>query len=188
MKQYDISELGLALDFEITQPEITDVEKLKMLNNKWYTALLHGNLSHGYLPSPFSEKHFAKAINEENIVVAKYENEIVGYYFIHNSYSGESYESGIKALSENNILQKINIEKIGFGVQAAIDKQYQGLGLRPIMLKELIKTVFNKYEILFSRIKKDNTKAYMGHIKDGWEIISECDTDVNVIFDPHNHM
>lgn len=170
---HKIKYLDYEIDLIVRPANIDDISALVELNESWQKEHLNNNFSNGFLSARFSPKDFEIIVLNNEIVVSIIENVLIGYYLV-NNYS----ERVLKIHNENvNYLKtkkKIpNDSKVGFGAQALIQKEFQGYGIREVMLSQLVLQLQTKYDVLYSTISKDNLKAFNAHTKDGWIVVEE---------------
>lgn len=152
-----------------------DIDQLIMINIKYQKKNLSlEQLKCGFIGFLYDENDFKNIIKEEEIVVACYNNKIVGYYLINSKCHKKNHQNQIKIVSD---LKKSGFlktsDRIVIGSQAIIEKSFRGKGLSNLLLNKLIKITENRYDYFFSCISRINEKAYHIHTKEGWEKIAE---------------
>lgn len=167
------------MDFEIRVAKNNDAKRLSFLNSKWQGEPMDedSKKKYGFLSASFFEDDFKILISHEEVVVATYENLIIGYYLINNYVDTEKFRLG------RSIVQKIKNDnkipsgcKVGLGAQILIEVDYRGNNLSNKMLYLLCKNVSHKYDYLYSTIKKNNIQSIKSNLRNGWEIVDEDDT------------
>ncbi|MFT4247791.1 MAG: hypothetical protein QM581_07100 [Pseudomonas sp.] len=167
------------MDIRLGQP--TDIYNLISINHKWQRHLLNNN-KNGFLSASFDFPTFDTLINNGEIVVAYNDLILAGYYLI-NNYSQDGvlkiHKQIVDSLKTKEVIP--HNSKVGLGAQALVDIEYQGTGLRSLMLNELTLALKNKFDFLFSTISKENPRAFKGHTKDGWIVVEEDENVYSVI-------
>ncbi len=173
---------SLILDIKI--PGAENFLALSDLNQKWQRPLLGVDTSHGFLSAAFNTDTFERLAIKKEIVIGLFNERVVSYYLI-NSLSRDGvlvkHSDIVNGLKSKLILPSES--KVALGAQALVDKDFQGSILRKLMLDELVKLNYDKYEYFFSTISKENLRAFNAHQKDGWQTISEDNETYHVILD-----
>ena len=166
---------------DIRVGQFNDIDNLISINHKWQRHLLSNN-KNGFLSASFDFQTFEALINNGEIVVAYNDSTLAGYYLI-NNYSQDGvlkiHKQIVDSLKAREIIPANS--KVGLGAQALVDIEYQGTGLRSLMLNELTRSLKNKFDFLFSTISKENPRAFKGHTKDGWTVVDEDENVYSVI-------
>lgn len=140
-------------------------------------------LQDGFLTYSFSKNDIDFILNENEAVVAEAHLNIIGYYLVYNNTGHKiKHLKIIESLVDKGILT-CDISKIGIGVQALIDLEWQGKNILFKMLETLLELTKNNYEYLFSTVRKTNLKAIKAHLRDGWKIVGEDTEQLHLIFD-----
>ena len=161
----------------------SDVPELISLSESFSLANLGDDISFGYLLRLPNPDGWTRLIVQNNVVIAKVGGRLVGFYSVdHYDVMAASSEKSILAERRYNVLMNIGLRDkyVSFGAQNCVDKNFQGQGIRPLMLKYLKNYISNKYEYLFSVIMKNNYKSIKANGRDGWSI-ADCDEYSNYV-------
>ena len=168
-------------------PTLENIEQIRNLNQKYLiTHLTDTEKQGGYIRIEYANNELKKIIEAKEIVVAKDENKIIGYYMI-----GRKSDSVALTYQHNKAITFANDNmlastSIGFGCQVCIDKNYRNNGLFSMMLKNLITIIKNKYSFLLCSVSDDNAVSYNSHINNGWKLIDSIDTTKYFIYNTKN--
>jgi len=171
------------LDVIIENALVSDIEQLVLLNSKWQKATLGENTRNGYLGALFSAETFLELVQRKQVVVARSDSNIIGYYLL-NNFSKDGiigrHEDIVARLKGERIIDRAL--KICVGAQAIVDAAYMGTGIRKLMLDKLVANMKGRYDYLFATIAKDNLRAYTAHTRDGWKVIGEEEQNYYVLY------
>lgn len=182
MKTINLSN-GNSITVLIRNANEKDIEQLMPLNQKWQKAALTQTLKNGYLGASFSQETFSELIAKNQVVLAEFDKNIIGYYLLNNV--SKDGVIGMHAAIVTHLKSNGGIDeklKVCVGAQAVVDKDFMGSGIRLFMLTKLVDNVRNSYDFLFSTIAKDNPRAYKAHTKDGWFVVDENETLFYVLY------
>jgi len=159
----------------IRAAQLSDVDDLIRLNNKYLlNHLTEEQKQKGFVRVEYEREYLQQIITNKEIVVALDYDLVIGYYLI-----GRTSNNDRLVYQREKLLLIFNdekkIEKIGYGAQAVIEKEYRGNNLLQLMLNELIKQLNGKYEILFSSVTKINNSALKAHTAGGYKVLAEDD-------------
>lgn len=172
-----------SLEVVIENAVDTDARQLMQLNSKWQKATLGENISDGYVGALFSADTFLELIQRKQVVVARTDNNIIGYYLL-NDFSKDGiigrHEDMVAQLKSEEVID--HASRICVGAQAIVDRAYMGSGIRKLMLDKLVANMKHSYDYLFATIAKDNTRAYTAHTRDGWKVIGEEEQNYYVLY------
>lgn len=159
----------------IEQPTVLDIDILLNLHNKHLiNNLKEEQIKEGFIGVKYDSDNFKSIINDNAIVVARKQDEIIGYYLLGHSSKSLSLKYQFEALNRYEIDGiKLCELKVACGAQAILEKEFRGKGLTEKMLHKLIEQVSTKYNYLFSSITKYNSNAYKVHKNSGYIIVGE---------------
>jgi hypothetical protein len=163
---------------QIIPAAYSDIQTLIELHRKHLLSNLSaGQTKDGFIRVVYNESDFHSIISDNAIVVAKYCDQIIGYYLLGHSSNSQSLEYQKEALQKffvGNI--RLSELRVACGAQAVLEKEFRGKGLTEKMLQLLIQQVCGKYDYLFSSITKHNLNAFKVHKNSGYLIVAEDDT------------
>jgi GNAT superfamily N-acetyltransferase len=170
--------------YRLAQPD--EVHQLAHICDRFHPERLIHHPSFGMIVNPIGPQQFEQLIASSKVVIATDGDEIGGYYAFDHWPQVESPDT-ITYLEAKlaPVLQTRNIsrERCAFGAQCVIDAPHQGKGIRSGMLAEVLKAARPDFDMLFSRILKNNPRALAAHAKDHWHIVAEDDLQVFVTLD-----
>lgn len=165
------------MEYIVGFPQIEDIEKLKNLNNKFLINNLDPlQREKGFIRIEYNLGGFKNIVKEKEVVVAFNFNEIVAYYMIGKKASIKQLDYQKEMAKKLEKKHNIPFDKIGYGCQVCIDKDFRRLGLFKLMLKLLKNTVKNKYDYLLCSISDFNIASLKAHSKNNWKFIEKIDT------------
>lgn len=160
----------------IQVPTYTHIDKILALNRKYLlTHLSNQEKENSFIRIEYSKDDIKRIIDHREIVVALNDNVVIGYYLIGRKSQNPALAYQLKKVIE--IFKEPNTaDKVGYGAQAILEKNYRGGELLNRMLKKLIQELNNIYTVLFSSVTKINQGALKAHSKGGYKILDEDDT------------
>lgn len=167
-------------------PTLEDIKQIRNLNQKYLiTHLTDTEKQGGFIRIEYSESELKKIIEAKEIVVAKDENKIVGYYLIGRKSDSVALTYQHNKAKEITWESPIITDKIGYGCQVCIETNYRNSGLFTSMLIELTKNVKNKYAYLLCSVSDDNVISMNAHRNNGWKIIESAEPTKYLTYNTH---
>ena len=172
------------MEYIISFPKIEHLEQLVQLNRKF----LINNLSpeqreKGFIRIKYSKEDFERIITNQEIVVAFNFEDVVAYYMIGRISSTKKldYQKNIA----KKVAEKFNYieDRIGYGCQVCIDKDFRHYGLFKNMLIALTSKLDTKYDFLLCSISDNNIASLKAHKKNGWEFVDKNETTNFFLYD-----
>lgn len=167
----------------IALPTLEDIEQIRNLNHKY--LIIHqtdAQRQGGFIRIEYSESELKRIIEAKEIVVAKDENRVVGYYLIGRKSDSEALKYQHDKAREISWENTITTDKIGYGCQVCIEVNHRNNGLFSKMLIVLINLVKNRYSYLLGSISDDNVVSYNSHINNGWKLIDSMNKTKYLIY------
>ncbi len=168
---------------EILIPSITDAEKILALSKKYLLYNLNEkDCEKGFIRIAYSKEDIEQIILQKEIVIARDNEKVIGYYLIGKSSNNPALEyQKIKAeaLAEK---KQIPFNKIGYGCQVCIEEPYRSNGVSKLMIAELQKIIASKYDYLLSTISSNNKASLQNSTKIGWQPIGENESPMFYLF------
>ncbi len=170
--------------FTICPAQLKDIDAISKLNKKWLTHNINIiDTSNGFLfGDAFTTKDLEKIILHKEIIVAKLNNNIIGYYLLDNFSKSQILQEHKILVSEfllsNSKYKNLNIS---LRMQCVVDLQYQMQGLSKQMFHLLLKQINKKYNLLFATASKANPKI-AAHTSSGWKVLSDTDSLMLLIY------
>lgn len=167
-------------------PTIENIPQIRNLNQKFLiTHLTDTEKQGGFIRIEYTENELKRIIEAKEIVIAKEENKIVGYYLI-----GRKSDSVVLTYQHNKAINLANeqallTEKIGYGCQVCIETNYRNNGLFAKMLIDLTKLVKQKYTYLLCSVSDDNVISMNAHRNNGWKIIESAEPTKYLTYNTH---
>ena len=167
-------------------PTLEDIEQIRNLNQKYLiTHLTDTEKQGGFIRIEYTESELKKIIEAKEIVVAKDENRVVGYYLIGRKSDSVALTYQHNKAREITWEKPITTDKIGYGCQVCIETNYRNNGLFADMLIDLTNLVKNKYSYLLCSVSDDNLVSYNSHINNGWILIDSMNKTKYLIYNSH---
>lgn len=172
--KYNITVQNNLLEIEIKQPTKNDINTLVELNAKWQLAALNGSTKQGFLSGVFNELFFDELIQNNAIMVAYYNNNIVAYMLTAN-HSNEGllqvHKDEVAKLKTENKIEKN--ATVAVGIQTAVETAYHGSGLIVLIRNEFRALLKNRFQYLFTTIAKANERSFASATKYGWQVVGD---------------
>ena len=163
----------------IDSPRLPDIPALVELSARFYRHSATQRKNFGYVPAIMNEAAWKSSIAVGDVVCAKARDGRVAGFYTANQYAliygGEELRALRAAQSILCNRYKLAEENVSLGAQVVIDVPWQGSGLRPHLLRALLRNVGLRYRYLFSMVKKDNPRALASLPGDGWRCFHEED-------------
>lgn len=151
-------------NFLLIQPEIKDSEMIYHLQRKNLYSLLtvEQRNKNGFVRIELSQTEISEIIKSEMIVVAKLNNNIVGYYLLASGCNTEkSYNYLKKECDTLTYKGKIITEyRVAYGTQACVDINFRGNNLGTLLFHKILNLLHKRYDILLGSITKENHKGF----------------------------
>jgi hypothetical protein len=154
---------------------IYDGKAITKLNNKYYRAFLENDKQKGFLKTSFTLNQIESIIEAGEVVVAEFENQVIGYYLTNSiieTESNKAREFKVKGLIETG---ELGSARYVYQTQAVVEKQFMGNGVARELLKNLKKLVSPKFDYLIGYIDNENSNAKEAHLKSGWLIFADIE-------------
>ncbi len=145
----------------------TDCEEILFLNNKYYQAFLNDEKEKGFLKNQFSLDQIQALVQQQEIVVAEFQNKVIGYYLTNSLFETEEIKKRKIIVRDLVLKGKIKDAKYCFLTQAVVDKPYMGKGVAKELLRNLKELVKEKFDFLIGYIDIENLNAKEAHLKSG---------------------
>jgi hypothetical protein len=172
---------------EYRQAKLDDCKAILLLNHKYYQAYIDGDKDKGFLKNQFNLEQIKALIMQNEVVVAVFEDNIIGYYLTNSIFETDVIIQRKTQVQELILKGKIKNVKYVYQTQAVIDKPYMRSGIGKELLKHLKRLVQSKFDFLIGYIDAENKNAKEAHLKSGWMIFTDTEngwlamTDVNEI-------
>ncbi len=176
------------MEYIVGIPKIEQIEQLITLNEKFLIDNLNPEQrDKGFIRIKYSREDFEKMVLAKEIVVGYNYDDVVAYYLIGRLSSSEMLDYQRK--KTNDLVKNKNFvhEKIGYGCQVCIDKNFRHFGLFRNMLKLLSHSVQDKYDYLLCSISDNNVASLKAHTKNNWTYIDKNETTNFYIYDVTNN-
>lgn len=170
------------MDITIKCPEIEHIEQLMILNYKYnYQHLPKDELVRGFIRIPYTYEQFQQLIENKEITIGISKNKIVGYYLIGKHTLNPNLEYQIQKAKQIERIHQIDFERIGYGCQVCIEKDFRNMNLFADMLSILVLLVQYKYDILLCSISDYNPASLRAHQKNNW-IFYDKENSTNFLY------
>lgn len=158
------------MDITIKCPEVEHIEQLIILNSKYnYQHLSQEELVRGFIRIPYTYEQFQRLIEQKEITVALFNNQVVGYYLVGKHTQNPTLEYQIQKAKQIERIHQIDFERIGYGCQVCIETEFRNMNLFADMLSILVMLVRYKYDILLCSISDYNPASLRAHQKNNWK-------------------
>ena len=171
---------------EIAHPDISDIQEIMHLNNKYLTHnLTDAQQRSGFLGKKYSHAELERIIGNKEIVIASDQGKIAGLYLIgHKDDEGTAPYDRNKAI-ELLITEEVPRSKIAWPCMVCIDEAYRGHGLFGKMLRVLMEGVKEKYIYVLCSISEKNIASIKAHLNNGWQLINTFEERQYFMYDVH---
>ncbi len=178
------------MEYIVGIPKIEHVEQLIELNTKFLiTNIDEQQREKGFIRIKYSREDFEKMIRAKEIVVGYNYDTVVAYYLIGRLSPSQALDYQRNKTKELVESKNYIHEKIGYGCQVCISKDFRHIGLFRNMLKVLSNSVKNKYDYLLCSISDKNRASLKAHTKNDWQFIDKNEITNFYIFDVlHNSL
>ncbi|HEY8562819.1 MAG TPA: GNAT family N-acetyltransferase [Pyrinomonadaceae bacterium] len=153
--------------------QISDSDQIVSLNLLWVNAFEKGNFQKGFVRYAFSRDEIISLIKANEVVVARNDFTVVGYYLINSLFEKEIGRIRRKTAELQIAAGTLPGARYVYQCQAAVHPDYQNKGIGKMLLSTLKRQVQSQFDIIISGINKDNEYAKSAHLKSGWVIV--CD-------------
>jgi hypothetical protein len=149
-----------------------DVDALSEINRHWFERYRRGETANGYLyGAAFLRSDWLAMIEKAEIVVARKDERVVGYYLIDSCSHAEQALEYQRVIDELTRAGQLPVRSIARRVQSAIALDHHGKGLTRLMLDLLLDAVSSRYELLFAAVHEGNPKIE-AHRAVGWSVVA----------------
>lgn len=161
-------------EFKFQLAETSHIEPIWDIASFWLEKGKSGDFSKGSFSNILSIAEIKILIEDLQVVVTLYENEVVGYY-LSNSLFVKPYIEQRKRIIENLICNRVLPNgRYVYQMHAAVKESFLGNGLSIQMLNRLKTILHNRFDYLSGILSEENYQSvYKQHLKAGWEIIGK---------------